>query len=174
MMRHSIGLLGLALAAGCGPTQTSLQPQESILRDGTGAQVGTVLLREVPNRVQIRVRVNGLPPGLHGMHLHEVGRCEGPGFQTAGGHLNPGGMMRHGHKNPQGPHLGDLGNIRVDDRKRGDVTVEVGGAEARMGLKTFLGLGQNGLALVIHANQDDETTDPSGNSGARIACAVLP
>ena len=171
-MRYSRMLFPVVLAAACGKTMATVEPMESVLRNGSGADVGRVTLRQQGERVQIRVRVNGLPPGLHGMHLHEAGRCEGPGFQTAGGHLNPG-AMRHGHQNPQGPHLGDLGNIRVADDGRADVTVEVAGAEARIGLAAFLGLGQNGLALVVHADRDDEVTDPSGNSGARIACAEL-
>jgi superoxide dismutase, Cu-Zn family len=140
--------------------------KEAVLRDSSGAEVGKVTLREAHERIQLRVEVHGLPPGQHGMHLHEAGRCEGPGFQTAGGHLNPGGTMRHGHKNPQGPHLGDLGNLTVGEDRKADKTVEVSGAEARLGFKTFLGMGQNGLTLVVHANVDDELTDPSGNSGA--------
>jgi superoxide dismutase, Cu-Zn family len=171
-MRYSSILFPLVLATACGQTQATIEPMESVLRNGGGADVGRVTLRESGQRIQIRVRVSGLPPGLHGMHLHEAGRCEGPAFQTAGGHLNPSGM-HHGHQNPQGPHLGDLGNLRVGDDGRADVTVEVAGAEARTGLRSFLGLGQSGLALVIHAERDDEVTDPSGNSGARIACAVL-
>jgi Cu-Zn family superoxide dismutase len=172
-MRYSSILATLLLAAACGRTQATIEPMESVLRDSSGADVGRVTLREAGQRIQVRVRVSGLPAGLHGMHLHEAGRCEGPGFQTAGGHLNPKGQMRHGHQNPQGPHLGDLGNLRVGDDGKADVTVEVAGAEARLGIRVFLGLGQNGLALVVHADRDDEVTDPAGNSGARIACAEL-
>jgi len=173
LMRHSISILALALVA-CGkPPQASVEASQYVLRNGAGAEVGGITIRERPPVIQLRIRVQGLPPGQHGMHLHEVGRCEGPGFQTAGGHLNPVKSMHHGHKNPQGPHLGDLGNLRVTQDGRGDVTVEVGGTEARMGARTFLGLGDNGIALVIHADRDDELTDPSGSSGARIACAEL-
>lgn len=172
-MRSSAAGLGIVLAIACGRPVTTAEPMQSGLKSGAAEEVGSVTAREHGQRIQLRVQVNGLPPGLHGMHLHEVGRCEGPAFQSAGGHLNPSALMRHGRRNPQGPHLGDLGNIRVADDRRADVTVEVAGAEARIGLRTFLGLGQGGLALVIHANLDDEVTDPSGNSGARIACAVL-
>lgn len=172
-MRIAAPLLLFALAA-CGkPRAATVEPLDYVIRNGAGAEVGGVSIRERPPVIQLRIRVHDLSPGLHGMHLHEVGRCEGPGFQSAGGHLNPIKSLHHGHKNPQGPHLGDLGNLVVTANGRGDVTVEVGGTEARMGLRTLLGLGDNGIALVIHADRDDETTDPSGNSGARIACAVL-
>ncbi len=172
-MRRISAIVMLALLAACGPTQVTVQPVESVLRNGNGDDVGRVTLREQGERVQVRVRVNGLPAGLHGMHLHEGGRCEGPAFQSAGGHLNPGGLKHHGHQNPQGPHLGDLGSIRVGADGRADVTVEVAVVGARTALRSLLGLGQNGLALVIHAAQDDEMTDPSGNSGARIRCAEI-
>ena len=103
------------------------------------------------------------------MHLHQTGMCEPPGFQSAGGHFNPHNR-EHGRKNPRGPHLGDLGNIRVESNGRGTRTVTMSDSETRKGLMAVLG---DGRALVIHAGEDDEMTDPSGNSGARIACAVV-
>jgi Cu-Zn family superoxide dismutase len=172
-MRYPSAILALALTAACGKTQATVEPLQHVLRNGVGVEIGRVSIRERPPLIQFRIQVAGLPPGLHGMHLHEVGRCEGPTFESAGGHLNPVKAMHHGHKNPQGPHLGDLGNLRVTQDGRGDLTVEVGGTEARMGIRTFLGLGDNGISLLIHADRDDETTDPSGNSGARIGCAEL-
>ena len=143
---------------------------EAALKDSTGKEVGRVRLREERGAIVVEVRVRGLPKGQHGMHLHETGLCDPPGFATAGAHWNPLGRM-HGRRNRKGPHLGDLGNIAVGGNGWGDRTVTVRGAEARAGLSTFLG--DKGRALVIHASRDDEKTDPSGNSGARIACAVL-
>ena len=143
---------------------------ESILRDAQGADVGRVTLRERDQRLQVHVRVAGLTPGEHGLHLHAVGKCEPPGFQSAGAHLNPANL-RHGHLNPQGPHLGDLGNLTVGADGRGEKTIELSGAEVRAGLVALLGTA--GLAVVVHADRDDEMTDPTGNSGARIACAVV-
>ena len=172
-MRGPSLLLPALLVVACGKTQPTVAPLESTLRDSSGADVGRVTLRIAGAGIQLHVRVDGLPPGLHGMHLHEAAHCEAPAFQTAGAHLNPG-AKQHGRLNPQGPHLGDLGNIRVGDDRAGDTTVAVAGAEARRGVPMFIGLGQSGgLALVIHANRDDEMTDPTGNSGARIACGEL-
>ena len=169
-MRSIIMIVPLIGTLACGSGVPTPAPMESILRNASGTEVGRVTLRERGERVQVDVRVSGLPPGEHGLHLHAVGRCEPPAFTSAGGHFNPRGF-RHGHRNPQGPHLGDLGNLFVSSNGRGEKTVELVGPEVRGGLKPLLGA--TGLALVVHADRDDETTDPTGNSGARIACAVI-
>lgn len=173
-MRGPILLFGALLALACGQAQqTAVTPLESALRDSSGAEVGRVSLKTDEGQIEVQVRVDGMAPGPHGMHLHEAARCERPAFQTAGAHLNPT-AKQHGRLNPQGPHLGDLGNIQVGDDRHGEATIPLTGAEARRGLLMFLGLGQSGgLALVLHASRDDELTDPAGNSGARIACAEL-
>jgi len=168
-MRYGMALAALALLA----RGTGRSTVEATLHNGTGADVGKVTLHDDDKKIEVQVSVHGLPVGVHGMHLHAAGHCDGPDFQTAAGHLNPGGAMHHGHQSPQGPHLGDLGNLTVGADQKGEARVTLSGAEPEKGLKSFLALGQDGLALVIHANQDDEMTDPSGNSGARIACAIL-
>ncbi len=110
----------------------------------------------------LTIEATGLPAGVHGLHLHAVGRCDAPDFTSAGPHWNPTNR-EHGSENPAGPHLGDLPNLTVGPDGRGGVTLAV-----PPGL-----LDGDGAALVIHAEPDDYRTDPSGNSGARIACAVL-
>lgn len=169
-MRRGAVVIAAVLALGCGGGGVAPREVLGVLRDGRGNELGRVTLRERGERVLIRVRASGLAPGLHGVHLHASPRCEGPGFQSAGGHHNPDDH-RHGRLNPQGPHLGDLGNLTVERNGRADQTFEPAGPSARLGLKALLGA--QGLALVIHEGRDDEQTDPSGNSGARIACAVL-
>lgn len=123
---------------------------------------GTVIGEVTRSGNAFQVTARGLPPGVHGIHLHDAGLCEGPGFDSAGPHWNPT-TAQHGRENPQGPHLGDLPNLEVgaDGRASASFAAQDGLADA------------NGFALVIHADPDDNRTDPSGNSGARIACAAI-
>jgi Cu-Zn family superoxide dismutase len=116
--------------------------------------------------VTFRLDARGVPLGLHGIHVHAVGRCQGPGFESAGPHWNPNGR-RHGFNNPAGPHRGDLQNVTVT--ATGVLTESVTLAGTRLAEMADA----DGSALVLHAARDDFTTDPSGNSGARIACAVI-
>ena len=115
----------------------------------------------------------GLPHGIHGLHVHAVGRCDPPDFASAGPHWNPA-ARKHGMNNPAGPHAGDLPNVEVAANGVLGTTVTLPGA-------TLVGGGgaagslidADGAALVLHGQADDYVTDPSGNSGPRIACAVL-
>lgn len=131
------------------------------LVNGAGQGVGTVTVVEKAAGMTLRLTVKGLPAGEHGVHLHEMGRCDGPDFKSAGAHWNPAGKQ-HGHLNPAGSHVGDLPNFTISSL---DVaTIEFAVGELRSA---------GGLSLVVHAKPDDYRTDPSGNSGDRIACAVL-
>jgi Cu-Zn family superoxide dismutase len=140
------------------------------LHNSKGEQVGMATLIEGTDGVRIALQVYNLPPGLHGFHIHEVGKCEKPEFKSAGGHFNPHGK-NHGLKNPEGPHVGDLPNLLVEPDGTATVTV--------LAPLVTLGSGKNslfhpgGTALVIHAGPDDQMTNPSGNSGGRIACGVI-
>ncbi len=138
--------------------------------DAKGEKIGTAELKEGGNGVEIKLDLSGLAPGKHAFHIHAAGKCEGPDFKSAGGHFNPTGK-KHGKKNPEGAHLGDLGNIEVAQDGKCNCVVKAEGVT--------LGAGQNsllegeGTTLMIHEKEDDETTDPAGNAGARIACAVI-
>ena len=138
----------------------------ALLHNADGAEVGRATVTEVAGGLRVTVDAKGLPHGTHGAHVHTIGLCTGPDFTSAGGHWNPTGM-KHGAMNPQGPHEGDLPNLIVGTDGRGAVGVTIPGA-------TMAGLlDADGSALVVHANQDDLMTDPSGNSGSRIACGVF-
>jgi Cu-Zn family superoxide dismutase len=123
-----------------------------------GSQVGTATL--TGNSLTIDAR--GLQPGDHGFHLHAVGKCEGPDFASAGPHWNPTNR-KHGTENAEGHHAGDLPNLTVGADGRGAATLELPDGF----------VDTDGAAVVIHAGADDNKTDPSGNSGARIACAAF-
>ena len=166
-----LGTAALALAA-CAPAMqegAARAGSESTLRNAQGQSVGTVRVEPMGAGTRVTLRVMGMPAGTHGAHLHAVGRCDAPDFTTAGPHWNPTGRQ-HGMENPQGPHLGDLPNLVVGADGTGTLTATVPvpyvpGAQSM--------LDPDGTALVVHAAADDMRTDPSGNSGARIACAVV-
>ncbi len=111
-----------------------------------------------------------MPPGDHGIHLHEKGLCDGPKFESAGAHWNPAGK-KHGRDNPAGAHLGDLANLVVAANGTASVSIPVDDVMMKSGANMLADA--DGTALVIHAKADDYKTDPSGDSGDRIACAVL-
>jgi Cu-Zn family superoxide dismutase len=119
--------------------------------------------------IEVRVQAAGLPAGHYGVHVHAVGRCDGPAFESAGPHWNPT-ARRHGKLNPEGHHLGDLDNLDVDETGAGRLEFRIAGAEIGGAQGLF---DADNAAIVIHAAADDYRTDPSGNSGARIACGVL-
>lgn len=136
-----------------------------------GNQIGEASFVEAGDGVTISIRAEGLPPGVKGIHVHETGVCTPPDFTSAGSHFNPT-HKEHGYENPKGFHLGDLPNIEVD--ANGKVAAEVTTAEFTMkpGAANSI-VDHDGSALVIHEKADDYKTDPSGNSGVRIACAVI-
>jgi superoxide dismutase, Cu-Zn family len=138
--------------------------------DAAGATVGFVAGMLDTQGLKLDINVYKLPRGQHGMHLHEVGKCDPPDFASAAAHWNPLNKQ-HGRQNPEGPHEGDLGNIDVGADGSAHVTRMIVFPAA--GQPRDANLSATGLSLVIHKNADDETTDPSGSSGDRIACGVV-
>ena len=125
---------------------------------------------EATGGVLVSVEAKGLTPGLHAVHIHAVGKCEGPGFTSAGGHFNPA-QKKHGLKNPQGPHAGDMPNMYVS--KDGIGRFEVLNDNITLGPGDRSVFDADGSALVIHVGVDDYATDPTGNAGDRAACGVI-
>lgn len=139
------------------------------LRDAQGNIVGLATFRETRFGVLVDLRVTDLPPGTHGVHVHAAGRCETPSFTSAGAHFNPN-AAQHGMKNERGPHAGDLPNLVVGQDRRGSLAYVNPYLSLQQGASHSLLIG---TSLVVHAAADDEKTDPSGNSGDRIACGVI-
>ena len=168
-------LAALALAslvlAGC--STVAEVPTERVgqanLNFANGLPAGTVQLYRDGVGLRLAVAVTGMTPGAHGYHLHTTGRCEGPDFTSAGGHLNPAGR-KHGSLATDGAHLGDLPNLSVNANGSGASTEALPGNRDAVLADIF---DFDGTAVVIHADADDYRSDPAGNAGKRVACGVL-
>jgi Cu-Zn family superoxide dismutase len=163
---HKLALILPFLVAGC---STVAEPQGGPpmpLINASGQTIGTVRAWQTAGGVTFRINASALPHGVHGVHVHAVGKCDPPDFARAGPHWNPTGK-KHGMSNPAGPHAGDLPNVVVKANGVLGATLVLSAASMSSLIDA------DGAALVIHAAADDNMTDPSGNSGARIACAVL-
>ena len=162
----------LSFAAVVQSAQGASKSAHADLLSAKGTQVGTAKITSSGKGVKIVVRMTQLPPGEHGIHIHTVGKCEAPAFTTAGGHFNPT-SAHHGVHNTQEPHphLGDLMNIVADKNGNAKATLLADGVTLGDGPNSLFHDG--GTSLVIHAKADDLMSDPSGNSGDRIACGVI-
>lgn len=140
------------------------------LKDGKGEKIGTAVFTQTKGGVEIAVNVEGLQPGPKGIHIHGNGSCVGPDFKSAGDHFNPANK-HHGILNPEGRHAGDLPNLIVG--KDGKSSSKFVAPDVTLGEGPSSLLKSGGTALVIHSGPDDQKSDPSGQSGSRIACGVI-
>jgi superoxide dismutase, Cu-Zn family len=158
------GLTAMVLVLSAGVLGAAQQPNGSKveLKNAQGQSVGTAMLSAARSGgVSLALDLKNLTPGRHAIHFHESPKCEPPRFESAGPHFNPE-ARKHGLFNPDGPHAGDVNNFTV----RRDGTAKATLVAARMTLDTA-------ASIVIHAQVDDLKTDPSGNSGDRIACGAV-
>lgn len=139
------------------------------MRSASGRDIGTLTLTDAGQGIVLTGRLTGLPPGGHAIHLHAVGKCDPPAFKAAGGHWNPTNRQ-HGSESSNGPHLGDLLNLSVEQ----DSSVTVQATTPGGTLRGDDALGDaDGAALIVHAGVDDYRSQPSGGAGERIACGVV-
>jgi Cu-Zn family superoxide dismutase len=160
------------LVTGCtavplSPVGTSAMAE---VRDARNRVVGRATLTEVSGGVRIVLEARGLPPGAKGVHLHAVGTCEPPAFASAGEHFNPQNKQ-HGVLNPSGPHAGDLPNLTIETDGTGRLETFTDRVTLAAGPTSLFDA--DGSAIVVHGAPDDFRTDPTGNSGARIACGAI-
>ena len=155
--------------SGCASQEGVLSAKADLL-DKNGKKIGNVILVETDRGVQIRMAVSNLSPGVHAMHIHNVGECHGPSFKSAGGHFNPFGR-EHGHQNPNGPHAGDLQNFTVGEDGTAAVVTVADQVTLKEGQNSLFQPG--GTCIMIHQGADDNKSDPAGNAGPRAACGTI-
>ena len=159
-----ITLVSLALAC----AHTPKGPAASATLAPTTGQTakGTVTFTDLPDGTQVVVDLTNVPPGVHGFHIHEGSSCADDA-KAAGGHFNPDNMP-HAAPEATSHHAGDFGNVTADDKGEVHATFVTHSATVATGTHSAVG-----HAVVLHANPDDLTTQPTGNAGGRIACGVV-
>ena len=167
-------LLSLA-AAGCSqegvsPGEVSGNVARAALAGADGTAYGEVIVAQGDNGLLVNITARGMSPGAHGVHIHQTGKCEGPDFKSAGGHWNPSDKQ-HGFDNPQGAHAGDFFNLDIGGDGTGALEATISGASLSDGDNPLLDA--DGAAFIVHEGPDDLKTDPSGDSGGRLACGVF-
>lgn len=140
------------------------------LKGPNGNVIGTATFSEDDKQVTIAINASQLAWGKHGIHFHQNGKCDGPDFRTAGAHFNPENK-EHGLYNPKGAHSGDLPNLDVADDGTANATIQTDRVTLSPGPRSLLKKG--GTSIVIHEKADDQKSNPTGRSGARIACGVI-
>ena len=167
---HVMALAGILFLSIHAANANAQSQGRADIKNAEGKTIGTASLRGTKDGVLLTINVNGLPEGLHAVHVHSVGKCEGPAFTSAGPHFNPMNKQ-HGLENAAGPHAGDLPDMYVEKNGAGRYEVLLDGITLGSGETSIFDA--DGSAIVIHVTADDNVTDPTGNSGDRIACGVI-
>src|SRR5215212_6803889 len=181
-MHRSIATLApivmvVAAISGCASAPSPLNRVSvayATIANAAGEQRGTAeIWQDMDKIVHVELQVTGMPAGPHGIHFHMTGQCDGSSatpFATAGSHFNPLGRQ-HGLDNPAGPHAGDAPNFTVNADGTGKASFTTDRVSLTEGSTSLFD--DDGSAIVIHASADDQTSQPAGNSGARIVCGVV-
>ncbi len=163
------------LATGCGengesPGEVSGNVARAQLLGADQAEYGEVIVAQGDGQLIVNINAQNMSPGPRGVHIHETGKCEGPDFKSAGGHWNPSGK-EHGFENSKGAHMGDFFNLDIGENGTGSLEATVDGGSLTDGEMALLDA--DGAAFIVHAGPDDLKTDPSGESGGRLACGIF-
>jgi Cu-Zn family superoxide dismutase len=156
-------------AAATAQTKTEIKVP---LLTSTGQDAGFATFKTVKKGVKVKLELKNLPFGPHGVHIHQNAVCTAPDFKSAGGHFNPDGKQ-HGFLNTMGHHNGDFpASVSIGEDHMGSASFVLDSVSLDPAAPNSLFL-NGGTSLVVHAQADDEKTDPSGASGNRIACGVI-
>ena len=156
------------LLAGCSSMGLVSPAATATLAPTKGSQVsGTVNFTQRGDRLIVEAKVTGLTPGLHGFHIHEKGNCTAPDGSSAGPHFSPV-PAQHGGPDTPAHHGGDLGNLTADSTGTAIAKIEVKGLSLGTGEDSIIG-----RSVIVHEKADDLKTQPSGASGARLACGLI-
>ena len=169
----SVGLavLGVAVAVGTGGAQGPKELKVD-LKNSAGQSVGSATFKTVKRGVRIHISLENMQFGAHAVHIHEHAVCDAPDFKGAGPHFNPDGK-KHGYENPNGHHNGDMpGNVMVGEDHMGEATFVLKTVSLDPSAPNSL-FTDGGTSIVVHEHADDMMSDPSGNSGNRVACGVI-
>lgn len=171
-MRHVFATAVLAAGFFAGAATAQEMSATAEMKNPEGEAVGSVSFEQTPSgMLHLTLDMEGLPPGAHGFHIHETGKCSAEdGFKSAGGHY--AGDMEHGIESPKGPHPGDFPNVVVGED--GVLKTEFFTDQLSLGTDGENPLmDEDGSAVVLHAKADDYKSQPSGDAGDRIACGVI-
>jgi Cu-Zn family superoxide dismutase len=163
------GAVAAALLAGCQSIPSDAPRASANLQPTKGNKAsGTVMFYEVRGKVRVVAKVSGLVPSRdHGFHIHEAGDCSSGDGMSTKGHYNPQGKP-HAHFSTSDRHAGDMPSLKADANGVGALEVDLDVITVAAGPTSIIGRG-----LIVHADPDDYKTQPTGNAGARIACAVI-
>jgi len=150
--------------------QSGAESATAAIKDGSGRNVGTASLTQTSAGVLLGLSLRGIAPGEHAVHIHNVGSCEAPSFESAGAHFNPGNA-HHGMMAGTG-HAGDMPNLHIPPNGVLDTELVNAAITLDKGKPSSV-FHSGGTSIVIHAGKDDYATDPAGNAGNRIACGVI-
>ncbi len=167
-MKRLILVLAISALGVCSTLPAYAQSAAARLEPTKGnATAGTVTFTQKGDKVAIAAKVSGLTPGGHGFHIHEKGDCSSGDGMSAGGHFNPTGKP---HGNPSAPdhHTGDMPMLVADASGNASLSMELGGMTVGSGVTDIVG-----KAVIVHKDPDDYTTQPTGNSGGRVACGLI-
>ncbi|HME33028.1 MAG TPA: superoxide dismutase family protein [Terriglobales bacterium] len=178
-MKYNLGIrvftvaIAITLYASAGWAQAKPVTKKTVeLKDARGNSVGTATIVTKGQGVEVKLDLKALPPGEHAVHFHQNPKCDPPDFKSAGGHFNPTNKQ-HGFDNPNGHHAGDMPNFTVKENGTAKVTVKDADVVLGNGGEANSLFANGGTSIMIHAKADDMKTDPSGNSGDRIACGAI-